>query len=156
MTTEHELKKIEQSDEVRLYKLRKGTRLWRENARTYGVILVITGIACASIMLATAWAVHLYPPDSTDHYVKTGELNETAAKIVDKIAGSQLDSQMVFPVLLIGVGFAVGGMMLWGSVPDKKDITVFDDALELYVTGKMQEHSPKFCPNCGESLKPKD
>lgn len=156
MTTEHELKEIGQSDEVRLYNLRKGTRLWRENAKAYGVMLIVMGVGFAAVMMATLWAVHLYPPDTTDHYVKTGELNETAAKIVDKISGSQLDSQMALPILLIGAGFAVGGVMLIGSAPNKKDIAVFDDALELYVTGKCKDNHPKFCPECGHGLKTKD
>ena len=156
MVTEHELKEIEQSDEVRLYRLRKGTRNWKENARIYGALLVVMGVAFAAIMLASAWAVHLYPPDSTDHYVKTGELNETSAKIVDKISASLLDSQMVFPLLLVGMGFAVGGIMLIGSAPDKKDIAIFDDALELYVTGKCKDNHPKFCPECGKNLKSKE
>ena len=156
MVTEQKMKEIEQSDEVRLYRLRKGTRMWKENARIYGTLLVVMGVAFAAIMLASAWAVHLYPPDSTDHYVKTGELNKTSAKIVDKISGSQLDAQMVFPLLLVGMGFAVGGVMLIGSAPDKKDIRIFDDALELYVTGKCKDNHPKFCPECGKNLTSKE
>jgi len=156
MVTEQKMKEIEQSDEVRLYRLRKGTRMWKENARIYGTLLVVMGVAFAAIVLASAWAVHLYPPDSTDHYVKTGELNKTSAKIVDKISGSQLDAQMVFPLLLVGMGFAVGGVMLIGSAPDKKDIRIFDDALELYVTGKCKDNHPKFCPECGKNLTSKE
>ena len=156
MTTEHEMKEIEQSDEVRLYRLRKGTRMWRENARIYGGLLVIMGIAFAVATLSIGWAVHIYPPDSTDHYVKTGELNETAAKLVDKIAGSQMDATMILPLLLVGMLFAVGGVMLWASCPDKKDIAVFDDALELYVTGKCKDNHPKFCPECGKNLRLKE
>ena len=156
MVTDHELKEIEQSDEVRLYKLRKGTRMWREDARMWGLILIIMGVAVAATVLASAWATHLYPPDSTDHYVKTGELNETAAKLIDKITGSRSDSQMVLPALLIGMGLSLGGYIVIISAPNKKDIAIIDDALELYVTGKCKDNHPKFCPECGKDLRHKE
>jgi len=156
MVTEHELKEIEQSDEVRLYRLRKGTRQWREKARTWGAFLMVIGITATAGSLALAWAVHIYPPDTTEHYVKTGELNETAAKLVEKITSSQSELNQWFPFVLFGAALGLGGVMLWSAAPDKKDIEVFDDALELYISGKCKDTHPKFCPECGKNLRSKE
>ena len=156
MVEEKKMKEIEESDEHRLYKLRKGTRGWRESGRTFGALLMFMGVALFVGTLAIGWAVNAYPPDTTDHYIATGELNKTSAAIIDRLMEYDGSNQIILTTILIGTFTAMGGMFLFFAVPDKKDIQIFDDALELYQTGKMDHRCPKFCPECGMDLKRKD
>ncbi len=156
MVEEKKMKEIEESDEHRLYKLRKGTRMWRNGARQFAALLMFAGIALAGGTLIVGWAIHAYPPDSTNHYLETGELNKTSADIIVRLYDAQNSSDTIFSMLIIGMFTAMGGLFLWAASPDKKDIQIFDDALELYVTGKMDHRCPKFCPECGTDLKRKD
>jgi H+/Cl- antiporter ClcA len=157
MVEDKELKEIEESEEHRLYRLRKGTRSWREVSNVWVVGLLVIAVVSVAGPLLTAWAVHDYPPDSTNHYVKTGELNKSAASIIDRIVTSQTTSyQWTLPFFILALGLGVGALVLFQVRPDKKDIAIFDDALELYATGKLKDNYPKFCPECGTDLKRRD
>jgi len=143
-----EEKKEELNQEAKDYLMKKSLK----NAHELGLLFAATLIIAGVIIGAFAFGQMATTSDDTPEDLKyAGALNETAYKSVDQMY--QHDEATSF--LSLGMGVVLGGLFVFIAIPEKKIVTRFEELLES--TKEIQDaHTPKFCPNCGDDLRPKE
>jgi hypothetical protein len=143
-----EEKKEELNQEAKDYLMKKSLK----NAHELGLLFAATLIIAGVIIGAYAFGQMARTSNDTPEDLKyTGALNETAYKSVDQM----YQHEEAASFLSLGMGVVLGGLFVFIAIPEKKIVTRFEELLE---SGKEIQgaNTPKFCPNCGDDLRPKE